>query len=104
MMFILNKKICNIVTPNQDIIKLLEPIEPAKILGIKNIENTQIIFYDTPGSNFLKNSTKLLLASLPKIPGNALRVKFLLKGINLNELSMKYFLSLSSKIAIGFVS
>ena len=29
------------------------------ILGIKNIDNTQIIFYDTPGSNFLK--TKDLL-------------------------------------------
>ena len=26
------------------------------ILGIKNINNTQIIFYDTPGSNFLKTS------------------------------------------------
>ena len=26
------------------------------ILGIKNIENTQIIFYDTPGSNFLKTN------------------------------------------------
>ena len=29
------------------------------ILGIKNIENTQIIFYDTPGSNFLKISNIL---------------------------------------------
>ena len=26
------------------------------ILGIKNINNTQIIFYDTPGSNFLKTT------------------------------------------------
>ncbi len=26
------------------------------IIGIKNIKNTQILFYDTPGSNFLKNS------------------------------------------------
>ena len=26
------------------------------IIGVKNIENTQILFYDTPGSNFLKNS------------------------------------------------
>ena len=26
------------------------------ILGIKNIHNTQIIFYDTPGSNFLKTN------------------------------------------------
>ena len=26
------------------------------ILGIKNINNTQIIFYDTPGSNFLKTN------------------------------------------------
>ena len=25
------------------------------IVGIKNIKNTQILFYDTPGSNFLKN-------------------------------------------------
>ena len=25
------------------------------IIGIKNIENTQILFYDTPGSNFLKS-------------------------------------------------
>ncbi len=24
------------------------------IIGIKNIDNTQIVFYDTPGSNFLK--------------------------------------------------
>ena len=29
------------------------------ILGIKNIENTQIIFYDTPGSNFLKTNNIL---------------------------------------------
>ena len=29
------------------------------ILGIKNIDNTQIIFYDTPGSNFLKISNIL---------------------------------------------
>ena len=29
------------------------------ILGIKNIKNTQIIFYDTPGSNFFKNSNIL---------------------------------------------
>jgi len=26
------------------------------IIGVKNIKNTQILFYDTPGSNFLKNS------------------------------------------------
>ena len=26
------------------------------IIGIKNIKNIQILFYDTPGSNFLKNS------------------------------------------------
>ena len=26
------------------------------ILGIKNINDTQIIFYDTPGSNFLKTN------------------------------------------------
>ena len=26
------------------------------ILGIKNLLNTQIIFYDTPGSNFLKTT------------------------------------------------
>ena len=26
------------------------------IIGIKNIKDTQILFYDTPGSNFLKNS------------------------------------------------
>ena len=31
------------------------------ILGIKNFDNTQIIFYDTPGSNFLK-TTDLLAA------------------------------------------
>jgi len=29
------------------------------ILGIKNIENIQIIFYDTPGSNFLKTTDLL---------------------------------------------
>ena len=29
------------------------------ILGIKNIKNTQIIFYDTPGSNFLKTNNIL---------------------------------------------
>ena len=29
------------------------------IIGIKNIENTQIIFYDTPGSNFLKTTNLL---------------------------------------------
>ena len=28
------------------------------IIGIKNIKNIQILFYDTPGSNFLKNSKK----------------------------------------------
>lgn len=28
------------------------------ILGIKNIKNTQLIFYDTPGSNFLKSTNK----------------------------------------------
>ena len=26
------------------------------IIGIKNVKNTQILFYDTPGSNFLKIS------------------------------------------------
>ena len=26
------------------------------IIGIKNIDNTQIVFYDTPGSNFLKTT------------------------------------------------
>ena len=26
------------------------------IIGVKNIKNIQILFYDTPGSNFLKNS------------------------------------------------
>ena len=26
------------------------------IIGIKNIKNTQLIFYDTPGSNFLKTN------------------------------------------------
>ena len=25
------------------------------IIGVKNIKDTQILFYDTPGSNFLKN-------------------------------------------------
>ena len=30
------------------------------IIGIKNIKNTQILFYDTPGSNFLKNSENKL--------------------------------------------
>ena len=30
------------------------------IIGIKNIKNTQILFYDTPGSNFLKNSNNKL--------------------------------------------
>ena len=29
------------------------------IMGIKNIEDTQIIFYDTPGSNFLKTTNLL---------------------------------------------
>ena len=30
------------------------------IIGVKNIKNTQILFYDTPGSNFLKNSNNQL--------------------------------------------
>ncbi len=27
------------------------------IIGVKNIKNTQLLFYDTPGSNFIKNSS-----------------------------------------------
>ena len=30
----------------------------VSIIGIKNINNTQLIFYDTPGSNFLKSLNK----------------------------------------------
>ena len=79
------------------------------IIGVKNIENTQIIFYDTPGSNFLKtlnNQSKKLKKNLWNgidesdlilylIDSNSINVSFLYDQIDKIEETKK-------KIIIAF--
>ena len=83
------------------------------IVGIKNIENTQIIFYDTPGSNFLKtlnNQSKKLKKNLWNgidesdlilylIDSNSINVSFLYDQIDkIEETKKKIIIALIKQI------
>ena len=80
------------------------------IIGIKNIKNTQILFYDTPGSNFLKisnNQSKKLKQNLWNgidesdlilymIDSHALNMRFLYDQIDkIKEVNKKIFIILN---------
>ena len=81
---IINKKI----NTTQDLIE-----------GIVNIEKTQIIFYDTPGSNFLKTKNNLL-KNLKKNIWSALdHVSLILYIIDSSKINFKQIISEIIKIS-----